>query len=72
MYAHALTYPSLHTRSPRHVRIRRRRVFLRRNTQHVRASGRRRAPSVSWRAEIMRMTAALANVAAWTALLFLF
>lgn len=72
MYAHAPTYPSLRARRARRVRAPRRPAFfLRRTTQHVRVSSRRRARSVSWAGEIVRVAAALANVVAWTAVLFL-
>jgi hypothetical protein len=72
MYAHATTYPSLRTRRPRRARAARRPAFfLRRTTQHVRVCSRRRARTVSWTAEILRAGAALAGVAAWTAIAYL-
>jgi hypothetical protein len=70
MYAHAITYPSL--RRPRRVRARRRRAFfLRRSTQHVRASSRRRTVSATWTGEIVRVGVAVAGVAAWMAVVHL-
>ena len=72
MYVHASTYPALRTRRARRVRARRRPAFfLRYTTQHVRVSSRRRTRTVSWVGEIVRMSAALASVAAWTAVVFL-
>jgi hypothetical protein len=80
MYAHAPTYPSLRARSSRRsrgarpVRVHRPAFFLRGATQHlrsVRASrvvARRRVPRASWSREVFRVTAAIANVAAWTVL----
>ena len=86
MYAHALTYPSLRTRSARRVRalrsprVSRRPLFLGRTTQHLlgpergrlRAVPRARSEQTSWTREIARASIALANVAALTALLYLF
>lgn len=83
MYAHAQTYPSLHTRSTRTLRVtrrvRRHRVrrtsrplFLPGRTQHMRVIPRERVARVSWSREIARVTVVLANVAALSALLYLF
>ena len=71
MYAHALTYPSLRAPRSRRLPVRRPRVFVRRSTRHVRVIRRQRAAQGSWPREIVRVTAALANVAAWATLLFL-
>lgn len=72
MYAHATTYPSLRTRRARRVRAHRRPAFfLHRTTQHVSGPARRRAVSASWAREIVRIGVALANVAAWTAVVYL-
>lgn len=72
MYAHALTYPSLKTRRVRQVRTRRRALFFRGSTRHMRALAHRKsAASVSWGRELLRMTAALANVAGWAALAYI-
>lgn len=84
MYAHALTYPSLRTRRVRRLRTRRRAPLFSRNRSrrgahaplsnprhHMRALARRKAAaSVSWGRELLRMTAALANVAGWAAFVY--
>ena len=78
MYAHALRYPSLRTHTARRVRARRlphaarRRFFLRPTTQHLRVVPRARVERESWLREIARVSIALANVAALSALLYLF
>lgn len=72
MYVHATTYPALRARRARRVRAHRSPgFFLRRTTQHVRvSSARRRVRSVSWVREIVRVGAALASIAAWSAVIF--
>ena len=80
MYAHALTYPSLHKQPERRARrVRARRstrspqpLFLRGTTQHLRVVSRVRAARVSWAREIARGMLALANVAAAAAMLYVF
>lgn len=80
MYAHAQTYPSRHTHHPRparRVRGRRARraprpLFLPGRTQHMRVIARLRVAQPSWPREIARVTVALANAAALSALLYLF
>jgi hypothetical protein len=54
MYAHVVSYPSLHAR-------RRRPIFLGRTTQHV--------PSLMWVREVARALLALGNVVLWAGIL---
>ena len=71
MYAHATTSASLRARRGRRRTTRRPTFFLRRTTPHVRARSTSRAASASCAREIARITAALASVAAWTAVAYL-